>query len=146
MGRYNNTNTSARRRARYTCAITLNYFPRHFLQGMSLGTLLPTSVCSARSRTALGGVVLNQMSNKVEIESPNVRSLKNKIGGKPCGLVHKDKFTHISNLSLQARGCARISRRRGGKAMFARKSAELACAHERGVKPTFLLLYCAKLI
>jgi hypothetical protein len=47
---------------------------------LSLGTLLPTSVCSARSKAALGGVVLNPMSNKVDKESPNVRYLqKNKV-------------------------------------------------------------------
>jgi len=58
---------------------------------LSLGTLLPTSVCSARSKAALGGVVLNPMSNKVDKESPNVRYLKEKqLGGKPCGLVHKE--------------------------------------------------------
>ena len=56
-----------------------NLFVRDtFCMELSLGTLLPTSVCSARSKAAQGGVVLNPMSNKVDKESPNDRYLKQK--------------------------------------------------------------------
>ena len=42
------------------CTITLIYFfETPSVMELSLGTLLPTSVCSARNKAALGGVVLN---------------------------------------------------------------------------------------
>ena len=119
MGRYNNTNTSARRHARYTCAITLIYLLRHVLQGMSWH---PTAdqwlQCAEQSSTGQRSTQPNvQQGGKGKSQCQ--KSSKNKLSGRPCGVALKDMFTHTLRPSpWPARNYTRRGRRHWSKVMF----------------------------